>query len=76
MWSRASIRLPTLLSHRLSSAQSAKRCATIAVETRVKEFCDTPEVRKYLVEIVMSRRVPDAVPNVGLLRDVSSELGS
>jgi len=72
MWSRAFIRLPTLLAHRLSSAQSAKRCATIAAGTRVKEFCDTPEVRKYLVEIVVARRVPDSAPNVRLLRDVSS----
>jgi len=74
MWSRAFIRLPTLFVHRLSSAQSAKRCATVASESRVKESCDRPEVRKYLSEIVVSRRIPETVPNVVLLRDVCLKL--
>jgi len=77
MWSKAFARFPTLLVHRVYfrlpkiSLLSTETCNA---EVRKKDVCDTPEVRKYLSEIVVSRRVPDEVPNVGLLRDVSSEL--
>jgi len=77
MWSKAFARFPTLLVHRVNfrlpkiSLLSTKTCNA---EVRKKDVCDTPEVRKYLSEIVISRRVPDTVLNVGLLRNVSSDL--
>jgi len=80
MWYKAFTRIPSLLISRRNFVHPLKirllTTETGKTEVRQKEFYDTPAVRKYLSEVVMSRRVPKTDLSARLLRNVCTHVWS